>query len=264
MDDSQEKIHGALNFATALYDKSTVERMTQHYLFILEQIVESAGKALKDYSLLNASDYQQIVLDWNQSSTDYPKDKTIHQLFEEQVELYPDNIAVSFEDQQLTYVELNEKSNQLARYIQSKAEIQPDTLIALCLDRSPEMIVSILGVLKSGAAYVPISPEYPKDRIEYIAEDANALLMITQSHLLDVLQDIDLPTTIEIDRIQLGELDASDLQSVSTSSDLAYVIYTSGTTGKPKGVLQTHGNVQRLFSCTDHQFNFSEKDVWTL
>ena len=139
--------------------------------------------------MLDKEEYNQIVYDYNQTDKPYPEDKTIYELFEEQAKRTPTNTALVYEDQELSYKELNERSNQLARYIRAeykqktKEELKPDTLIALCLERSVEMIVSILAVLKAGGAYVPIDPGYPKDRIEYILKDTNADLLLIQGHL---------------------------------------------------------------------------------
>ena len=136
----------------------------------------------KEALTLTSEEYRKIVYEWNQTDKDYPRHKTIHQLFQEQAERTPDNIALVFENQQLTYKQLNEKSNQLAWYIRkqykqkTKQELQPDTLIALCLNRSLEMVIGILAVLKAGGAYVPIDPNYPEERINYILEDTKAAL----------------------------------------------------------------------------------------
>ncbi|APC91244.1 Long-chain-fatty-acid--CoA ligase [Francisella sp. MA067296] len=192
----------------------------------------------------NITDLIQAV---NQTQRAFPQDKTIDQLFEEQVAKTPDNIAVVFEDKQLTYKELNQRSNQLARYIKDKyrsitnQQLQPDTLIALYLDRSLEMIISILAVLKSGAAYVPISPDFPSDRTKYILEDTNATILLSQTHLInklkEVAQDIEIIAT---DSQEFQNYAKDNLNTNVQPNNLAYVIYTSGTTGKPKGVMIEH------------------------
>ncbi|WP_032730196.1 non-ribosomal peptide synthetase, partial [Francisella tularensis] len=196
----------------------------------------------------NISDLIQVV---NQTQRVFPQDKAIHQLFEEQVTKTPDNIAVVFEDKQLTYKELNQISNQLARCIKDKyksitnKDLQPDTLIALYLDRSLEMIISILAVLKTGAAYVPISPEFPIDRTKYILDDTNASILLSQVHLTDklnqVTQNIEIIATDDSQEFQ--NYDKHNLSNNLKPNNLAYVIYTSGTTGKPKGVMIEHISV---------------------
>ncbi|WP_420574204.1 amino acid adenylation domain-containing protein [Kordia sp.] len=243
MDDSQDEIQGSFNYATSLYEKATIQRMINHYKLILAQMVEEEDKKLQDYSILTAAEYQQIVVDWNQTAANYPKDKTIHQLFEAQVLQTPEKIAIVFEEKELTYAELNAKANQLARYIQSQTNVTPDTLIALCLDRSLETMIGILGILKSGAAYVPIDPEYPTERINYILEDTKTDLMLTQSHLVDRFIANNEVALIEIDTISCENLATSNLTLQNQPNDLAYVIYTSGTTGNPKGVMVEHTSV---------------------
>lgn len=233
----------------------------------------------KYISLLSVTDYTKIIYDWNNTDTAYPRDKLIHQLFEEQVKRTPNNVAIVFEDKKLTYKELNEKSNQLARYITKeyqnriKEALGPDTLIALCLNRSLEMIVGILGVLKSGGAYVPIDPGYPQARINYILEDSTAKLILTQSQMsknvneqiyilennenIDDITFLERKTKLRLPKEKLINIDLDNnkiytqsknelkenLVIPNNSSSLAYVIYTSGTTGKPKGVMVEHGSV---------------------
>ena len=253
LDDSQKEIQGVFNFATALYEKSTIERMVSHYQIVLEQMMSDKNKKLKDYRLLTNKEYQQIVIEWNKTDKVYAKDKTICQLFEEQVLKTADNIAVVFEDRQLTYYELNAKANQLARYLQSQTTIKPDTLIALCLDRSLEMIIGILGIMKADGAYVPIDPEYPAERIKYILDDTQTAIVLTQSHLVGKLQKITDINLIELDSDCYQNQEITNLPIQNKATDLAYVIYTSGTTGKPKGIMVEHKQFSTFI------LNFSQK-----
>ncbi|MDP3704933.1 MAG: amino acid adenylation domain-containing protein [Legionellaceae bacterium] len=202
-------------------------------------------------NLLRPEEFQQIVYDWNNTDRDYPHDKTIHQLFEEQVKRTSDNIALMFEDKTLTYRKLNEQSNQLARYIrehykQQGCACKPDTLIVLCLDRSIEMIVAILGVLKAGGAYVPIDPNYPKARIQYVLEDTASHLILTQTHLKARLNDLGCYLLCVDDSDPYRQHIKTNLAVTACATDLAYVIYTSGTTGMPKGVMVEHRSVCNL------------------
>lgn len=198
--------------------------------------------------------------------------KPLHFLFEKQVQRTPDKIALVFEDQQLTYRELNEQANQLARCIRKRYtesqhhELSPDTLIAFCLERSTELIISILGILKAGAAYVAIDPNYPPDRVHYILHDTNSTLLLTQHHLVTRLNTSLSPNTqlLVLNEQAYQNEDTSNLAEYSLAHDLAYVIYTSGTTGLPKGVMQTHHNIRRLFNTTAPYFRFDSNDVWTL
>ncbi|MDP3562534.1 MAG: amino acid adenylation domain-containing protein, partial [Legionellaceae bacterium] len=238
-------IKGEINYATSLFKQETIERFIRHYQQILNAMLTHQEQAISKYPMLTQAEYQQIVIDWNQTEKDYPKDKTIHQLFEAQVKKTPNNIAVVFEDQQLTYKQLNEEANQLARYIRKQ---NPSELIAICMDRSLEMIVAILGVLKAGCAYVPIDPNYPQARIDYILADTKANLVLDNS-----LKDK-----------PYRQESKQNIKPLSGPDDLAYVIYTSGTTGKPKGVMIEHRSVVNYFSAVSsylpidiHRFDFS-------
>ena len=221
---------------------------------------------LNDVSLLTNDRLQQIVYDWNKTEADYSKDKTIHQLFEEQVERTPNNIAVVFEDTQLTYRELNERSNQLARYIreqyekQTQQDFKPDTLIALSLDRSLEMIISILGVLKAGGAYVPIDPAYPDERINYMLEDANVPVLIIQDKLREKFSNYK-GKFLKLDSQwdEIAKQPKLNLISDITSRNLAYVIYTSGSTGKPKGVMIEHYSLLNIYFGWDKFYQLSKE-----
>nr|WP_322680943.1 amino acid adenylation domain-containing protein [Nostoc sp. DedQUE03]MDZ7976395.1 amino acid adenylation domain-containing protein [Nostoc sp. DedQUE03]MDZ8048009.1 amino acid adenylation domain-containing protein [Nostoc sp. DedQUE02] len=194
----------------------------------------------------------------------YPQKACIHQLFEAQVELTPDAIAVVFEDQQLTYRELNIKANQLAQYLQNLG-VGSDVLVGICVERSIEMIVGLLGILKAGGAYAPLDPNYPVERLAFILEDAQVSVLLTQKHLLNNLpQNHTQILCLDSDKEILSQYSSENPTSSVTSENLAYIIYTSGSTGKPKGVLINHSNVVRLFKATEHWYHFNQEDVWTL
>ncbi len=289
IDDSQTQLKGLFNYATSLFNISTIQNFVRTYLFILEQIgsmhdsnsENSIASSLKiqDLRYLNFEDYQRIVYDWNAVTQGFSSDKTIHQVFEEQVEKTPDNMAIVFDDLQLTYNELNAKANQLAHYLRNIYAIQADDLIALCISKSEYLVIAILGVLKAGAAYVPIDPNYPEERINYILEDTRAKVVLVnengngKSPLAPLLQRGEqfcgnlqreeqfcgnLQKYINIQEIEFDckkyATENPHVQNLG-SNNLAYIIYTSGTTGKPKGVMQTHENVTRMFSATDSWFS---------
>ena len=195
---------------------------------------------------------------------DYTQQACIHKLFEAQVELTPETVAVVFEDQQLTYRELNIKANQLAQYLQNLG-VGPDILVGICVERSLEMIVGLLGILKAGGAYAPLDPNYPVERLAFILEDAQVSVLLTQKHLLNNLpQNFTQVLCLDSDREILSQYSSENPTSSVTSENLAYIIYTSGSTGKPKGVLINHFNVVRLFKATEHWYHFHQNDVWTL
>ena len=271
--DEHEALYGEMGFATSLFRQDTIERLIRHYEFLLEQLIENIDKPYSVINLLNQAEYDEIIYEWNNQNKDFPKDKTIHELFEEQVDKVPNNTALIFEGEKISYAELNQKVNQLARNIRdvykdrTGKKIESDTLIPLYLDRGFEMVIGILAVLKAGGAYVPIDPDYPLERVEYILEDTNAVLVITKRSTTEKLTNAatkEKALCIDLDEPLYQNEIKENLEKVSQSTDLAYVIYTSGTTGKPKGVLQTHTNVMRLFTSTESKFGFNSNDVWTL
>jgi amino acid adenylation domain-containing protein len=250
IDDSQPAFQGRLVYSTSLFNESTMQQWVEHYKNILIQMVHESHKALKAYQVLSVNEYQQMIYDWNQTHQFFPQHKTIQQLFEEQVERTPHHIALVYKAIQWTYQALNEQANQLAHYLQATYTIKSDDLIALCLDRSDEMMIGILGVLKSGAAYVPMDPEYPEERIRFMLNDTQAKVAITQ----EIYQKI---------KKLSAKLSTTNPLHTTTSRDLAYVIYTSGTTGKPKGVMVEHRSViNTLFSLDKtYKLNPGEKSA---
>lgn len=187
--------------------------------------------------------------------------KCIHQLFEEQAALTPQAIAVVYDNQKITYSELNQKANRVAHYLISLGA-KPDMLIGICMDRSADLIVGLLGILKAGGAYLPIDLSYPQERLSFMMEDADASLLLTQKSLSEKIPATR-AKTIFLDEFIYKDTDYSNPTSEVDENNLAYVIYTSGSTGKPNGVMVTHHNVVRLFQSTHQWFNFNEKDVWT-
>lgn len=235
--ESTDGLECEFEYQTSLFKRETIERMARHFTNILGNALENTDMPLSEIKMLSETEKNQILWDFNNTAADYPRDKTIHQLFEEQVERTPDNVAAVFEDKQLTYRELNEKSNQLARVLRNKG-IKPDTIIGIMVYRSLEMIIGILGILKAGGCYLPIDPEYPKDRIEYMLEDSNAKELLTQKILKDKL-DYNVEV-IDLDDNKLYVDEKINLENINKPNDLAYVIYTSGSTGRPKGVMIEH------------------------
>lgn len=260
IDDSQEELIVQLSYATSLFHKDTIERFVSHYKRLLDELTQAPDKPYSAISLLNPWEYDQIINEWNATDKEFPKEKTFYQLFQEQVEKTPENIAIVHEGNYLTYKELNEKSNQLAHYIRTRYRdrtnqtFMPDTLIALCLDRSLEMAIGILAILKAGGAYVPIDPSYPKERIDYMLEDTEAVFVLTKKYITEGAIILPKDKTINIDlNAELYRMeDHSNLSINSTPQDLAYVIYTSGSTGKPKGAMIEHqGMVNHLYAKID-------------
>jgi aspartate racemase len=234
------EIVGCWEYNTDLFEAATIERMTLHFRTLLEGIVTNPEQPISHLPLLTADERQQLLVDWNDTYTEYPQDKCIHQLFEEQVERTPDAVAVVFEEEQLTYQELNNRANQLAHYLQQLG-VGPEVLVGICLERSLEMMVALLGILKAGGAYVPLDPAYPAERLAYMVADAKISVLVTQNKWTSQLPEHQAPVICldsNWDKIAL-ESQENPTQT-NTGENLAYVIYTSGSTGKPKGVMISH------------------------
>jgi amino acid adenylation domain-containing protein/non-ribosomal peptide synthase protein (TIGR01720 family) len=233
---------------------------------IVNDILKDVHQLHSQICLLSPSEYSQIVEQWNRTEKPYRQEATLHELFYEQVARSSESVALVYGDSRLSYGELNQRSNQLARYIRQQylrktgEELKADTLIALCLDRSPEMVIGILAVLKAGGAYVPIDPEYPQERIDYMLEDTGAQLVLTHQEIVDrgsVVLPSEKVLLIDLTSALYQSESSSDLDVNGSSSDLAYVIYTSGTTGRPKGVMVEHRGVINLGFQQKEKFNLT-------
>ncbi len=215
------------------------------------------------YELGRANWVKSFASTTQEYSSNHQSKICLQHLFERQVTQHPDRIAVVFEDQKLTYQELNHRANQLAHYLQSLG-VKPNMLVGLCVERSLETIIGILGILKAGGAYLPIDPSNPPERSEYILKDAQVTILITTADLVASLANCDRVICLDTDLPTITTYSINNLVESRQSDNLAYVIYTSGSTGQPKGVLVNHQNVIRLFTSTDNWYHFNEQDVWTL
>ena len=261
-------ISGGIEYATSLFEQSTIKRYIGYFRMLLQGMVADDTQAVDRLPILPESERHQILVDWNNTAADFPSDKCVHQLFEEQAARTPDAVAVVFEDKTLSYAELNRRANQLAHYLR-KLGVKPDARVAICVQRGLEMVVALLAVLKAGGAYVPLDPAYPVDRLHFMLEDSEPVALLIQDDLRGLFSGTanQIPVVSLTDPAAWGRFPNTnpDLQSIGVAPQhLAYVIYTSGSTGKPKGVLVEHANVARLFSATDAWFHFDESDVWTL
>ncbi|MEH2191207.1 MAG: amino acid adenylation domain-containing protein [Nostoc sp.] len=246
-------------YNTDLFDAATIARIAKHFQALLEGIVANPQQHLCILPLLTDSEQHQLLVEWNAIQADYQNDSCLHQQFELQVERTPEAVALVFEQERLTYRELNQRANQLAHHLQTMG-VKPEVLVGIYLERSVDMVVSILGILKAGGAYVPLDPTYPKERVAFMLNDAQVWVLLTEDKLLTGLPEHE-AQVVCLDKD--GEIRVDNPVSEVTTNNLAYVIYTSGSTGKPKGVLVTHQNVMRLFAATQSWFNFSDRDVWT-
>ncbi|MGV2831543.1 non-ribosomal peptide synthetase [Myxosarcina sp. GI1(2024)] len=249
-----------VEYSTDIFDTSTIIRMIGHYRNLLERVVANPQQRLSDLSLLTEPERQQLLVEWNDTKVEYPQDKYIHQLFELQVEKTPDAVAVVFEEEALTYQQLNQRANQLAHYLQTLG-VQPEVLVGICVERSVEMVIGLLAILKAGGAYVPIDPNYPQQRLNYMLEVSQPGVLLIQRHLLESLPDCQAQVVcLDTDWEQISDNAIENLASHITTDNLAYVIYTSGSTGKPKGAMNTHqGILNRLLWMQDaYQLNTTD------
>jgi amino acid adenylation domain-containing protein len=254
------------DYNTDLFDSSTIDRWLGHYQTLLESIAQDPGESLGKLPILTVDERQEITVEWNRTGIEFPKQHVLHNLFELQAERTPDALALTFEGRHWTYAEVNRRANQLAHLLKTLG-VGPDILVGLLLDRSPEIVIGILGILKAGGAYLPIDPVYPKSRREFMLDDAQAPVLLTQSNLVDQLAKQQTKTKLvcfDVDQALIDQQPDTNPYSLATPDDLAYVIYTSGSTGKPKGTRVTHYNVCRLMQATQHWFQFNGEDVWTL
>src|SRR5271166_428145 len=262
--EGDEHLQGVLEYNADLFDESTIHRMAGHFRTLLGGIVADPERRISELPLLTEAERQRILVEWHGTQTDYPRDRCIHQLFEEQAEETPDAVAVIFGEERLTYHELNERANRLAHHLR-KLGVGPEVLVGVCVERSLEMIVGLLGILKAGGAYVPLDPEYPQERLTFMIEDgALEVLLIHQASAGKLEEAAAQRVLLEADHPAIAGQPADNLESGATPESPAYVIYTSGSTGRPKGVVVEHRNVTRLFRAAEEHFVFSASDVWTL
>lgn len=257
----EDRLRITFKYNANAYKENNLRRLGEHLENVFTQLIGNEEMEIGRIELISHREKTLMLQDLNDTQADYPQEKTVHGCFQEQVSQVSFRTAMVSEDLQFTYDELNSMANRLARFLRSKG-VYSDTLVGLCLTRSFHLIAAILGVIKAGGAYLPIDPEYPRDRVSYMLQDCNAKMLLANG-------DVDparLPTTeiIDVDDLAIGRQDESDPHSVNEAGDLLYVIYTSGTTGKPKGVMIDHRNVVRLLFNDRFLFSFGRDDIWTM
>jgi len=255
-----------LGFDGGRFTQATAQRMLGHMRQVLESIAADPRQKLSEISLLTAAEREQILVEWTNTAAEYPRDKCVHQLFEEQVARTPEAVALVGEKERLSYAELNRRANQLAHYLRELG-VGPEVPVGLCVERSPEMIVGLLAVLKSGGAYIPLDSAYPAERLRFMIEDAAPAALLTQTHLREVFSNLDGAVTV-LDMTEAAPAwrnqpeSNPDAASVGLSpGSLAYIIYTSGSTGKPKGVLEGHRGLCNLVYWYTKEVPLSPRDV---
>lgn len=250
--DIGDEIWLEIEYSTDLFDAHRIERLASHYRVLLEGIVAEPDQRIGQLPILSEAERHQLLVEWNRKQVDYPSDRCLHELIEEQVERTPDATSVSFEDTRLTYRQLNDRANQLARHLQVLG-VGPDVFVGICLERSLEMVVGLLGILKAGGAYVPLDPEYPQERLAFMLEDADVPVLLTQARLVESLPPHQARVIrLDADWPAIAAESPSRVRSTVAAHHLAYMIYTSGSTGKPKGVLIEHGALaQHCLECRE-------------
>jgi amino acid adenylation domain-containing protein/FkbM family methyltransferase len=264
LSEDSDGISGVMTYSTDLFNSNTVVRMLGHYHTLLESIVNNPDQCISDLQILTEAERLRLLFKKADLDIEYRKNRCMHQWFEEQVEMTPDAVAISYGGECISYCTLNGLSNQLANYLQGIG-VGPETVVGIFTKRNIGMIIGLLSIMKAGGAYLPLDPNYPEQRIRFILEDAGSNVLLTEESLLERLQNYT-KTIICVDSM-LNVIAQESIMPHSHSTlpdNPAYVIYTSGSTGRPKGVVVTHRNAVRLFEATQPWFRFNEKDIWTL
>lgn len=235
-----------LSYNENMYDKDVIERIQRHFEKVIDSIIKNNNVLVKEIHILSEEERHKLLYEFNDTYVEFPKDKVVHKLFEEQVEKTPDAIAVVCDDRSLTYRELNERANRLARTLRDKG-VWRDSIVGLMVERSMNMLIGILAIFKAGGAYLPIDTECPQERVAYMLENSNAMLVLTEQHLIYRISFACDALNIN-DEASYNE-DATNLKHINSPGDLAYVIYTSGSTGKPKGAMvEQVGMINHLYA----------------
>jgi amino acid adenylation domain-containing protein/non-ribosomal peptide synthase protein (TIGR01720 family) len=237
------------------FDPTTISRMVGHFQTLLEGMAANPEQCLSELPLLTETERHQLLVEWNATTVAYPRDMCIHELFEAQAERTPEAIAVVCQGEQLTYGELNWRANQLAHHLQALG-VGPETLVGICMERSLEMVIGLLGILKAGGAYVPLDPLYPKERLAFMMDDAGVPMLVTEGRLLERLPEHRATVIcMDIDWEVIAGKSKANLVSGVKSENLAYVIYTSGSTGRPKGALLAHRGLCNVAEAQSRAFD---------
>ena len=255
-----KSIEFQVQYNSNLYSKQSIRFYLEGFEAFLSELAEAPHKRIADVHVMSIPQRQKVIVDWNETTLDYPTGGTLHGEFSRQASATPDKIAVRFEDSELTYAEVDRRSNQIARYLQGQG-VGAGDLVGICVDRSERMLVYLYGILKSGAGYVPLDPAYPTDRLQYMCDHSDLKLIVTESDLLDRVAEFNKPT-LAIDALDgdLRTLDANEVASDVSPTDVCYVIYTSGSTGKPKGVQVPHGPVVNFLYSMQQSPGFGPND----
>lgn len=247
------------DYLADMFYATEIEFIHNHVISLLWHALDNPVKIISKLEMISEKEKQKILYKFNDTKADFPNDKTVQELFEEQVQRTPNNIAVVCGDRSISYKELNEKANQLARALREKG-VKPDNIIGIMFDRSVEMIISIFAILKAGGAYLPIDPQYPEDRIKYMIENGGLQILLSSPEHFDKYRHFNLEI-INLEDKALFKGDKSNIKNINSSTDLAYVIYTSGSTGKPKGVMIEHRSLINRINWMQKKYPLDENSV---
>ena len=252
--ETEEGLNGVIEYCTDLFRHTTMTRFITQFRILIEAITADPTRRLSQYSMLSDEERQQLLVEWNDTGVDYQSPHCLHAMFEEQVARTPEARALVVEDRHFSYAELNTRANRLAHYLVEQG-VGPETLVGICMERSLEMVVGILGILKSGAAYVPLDPDYPAERIAYMLTDAGARILLTSTKVGNIAPEASVERIyLDADWEHIASESATNLESLAGTDNLAYVIYTSGSTGQPKGVGITHRSVVAFLNWANEMF----------
>lgn len=250
-----------IEYNTGLFTGATIERMLDHYASLLESVVANPDARIASLSLMSEAEQREVLVEWNNTHAAFPQDQCIHQVFQERAANSPDDLAIVFGEERVTYRELNALANRLAHYLRERG-VGPEVRVAICVERSVEMIVALFGILKAGGAYVPLEPKYPAERISFILEDCQARLLLTQQHLKDSLPALTTETVyLDADSPAIMRESAADPAPIVSAENSAHVIYTSGSTGLPKGVGSSHRASINRFAWMWETYPFAAGEV---
>jgi amino acid adenylation domain-containing protein len=261
LEDRPDSLFGRFEYNTDLFDTTTIYRMSGHLQTLLEGIVADPTQHLSELPILTEVERHQLLVEWNSTQAFYPKQSCIHQLFEDQVKRTPDKVALVYQGTQLTFRQLNARANQLAHFLRQLG-VRPEVLVGLCIERSLEMMVGLLGILKAGGAYVPLDPTYPAERVAFMVEDSKAPVLVTQQRLVThIPTHMATVVCLDSDAPELAKQSKADPATIATAENVSYVIYTSGSTGRPKGVQVLHRAVINFLTSMRQQPGLTAEDT---
>ncbi|WHY56138.1 non-ribosomal peptide synthetase [Peribacillus simplex] len=273
MNESDDNLSFSIEYSTSLFNEETIRQLGSHYIHIVESIMQLDSFQLKDLKITTPAEEEKLLVEFNNTERDYSREKLIHQLFEEKVKELPDAVSLEGPSYVVTYQELNKRANQLAHFLRGNGTTSSNEYVAIMLDRSPNMVTSVLAILKAGLAYVPIDPSWPMERIKHIVRSLGVKEMITESHYVDSIQELGLNTTIVLSVSdsasvvegvaylnEIEQLPTTNLMPLNNSNSIAYVIFTSGSTGQPKGVTVKHKPVVNLIEWVNSTFSVGTSD----